>query len=218
MTLQQCFINCCMEEEQAGLSKTFSGARRGVCSHSLTYSLGCAFALESLAICHGWAGTDLHSPSMTCVFHRCRSSHLFWKLQLCWKSRQFGPAAEGPVDRPLLLNRDGICRGKRAALVVPAPVDFLKAEDSECREKREIFQPLGFQKGGLSGKGLRNPLQIWHQNCTYLSKASPITDLWVLEHQFRKSWKTEEMLLGGFPAINDFFPTAVLLQEHFSLC
>lgn len=107
---------------------------------------------------------------------------------------------------------------ERAAPVVPAPVDFLKAEDSECRVRREIFQPLGLQKGSLSGKGIRNPLQIWHQNRTYLSKASPITDLWVLEHQFKKSWKIEEMLLGGFPAVNDFFPTVVLLQEHFFLC
>lgn len=107
---------------------------------------------------------------------------------------------------------------ERAAPVVPAPVDFLKAEDSECRVRREIFQPLGLRKGSLSRKGIRNPLQIWHQNRTYLSKASPITDLWVLEHQFKKSWKIEEMLLGGFPAVNDFFPTVVLLQEHFFLC
>lgn len=36
--------------------------------------------------------------------------------------------------------------------------------------------------------------------------------------EIKKSWKIRGMFLGGFPAAHEFFPTVVLLQEHFPLC
>lgn len=153
MTLQQCFINCCMEEEPGRALQNLLWGKEG-CSHSLTYSLGCAFALESLAICHGWAGSGLHSHSMTCVFHTCRSSNLFRKLQLCWKSRQFGPAAEGPVDRPLLLDRDGICRGRRKSCTrSPSSCRFLESRRLWVQSEEGNIPTPGLAKRKLVRKG-----------------------------------------------------------------
>lgn len=49
MTLQQHFINCCREEEPGRALQNLPWGKEG-CSHSLTYNLGRAFALESPAM------------------------------------------------------------------------------------------------------------------------------------------------------------------------
>lgn len=214
--------------------------------HTQIHGLDWGFTLELLAGYCGWTESDLLLNNVNFRFTNSevqissaesssgsRAGNLALELKswctdpLSWmafveeKERAVEPAGQHPLrftepQEDFLVMVSSWCPAY-VPTMAPAHQVLVKVVDSKLKVRRKMFQHLNLEKGNYTGESIRNP------NSNLASELGrPIQNLLHCRPlgsgtEIKKSWNIKGMVLGGFPAVHDFFPHQDVAPRMLSL-